>query len=78
MNSTELSRTHDGEVIRISFVTSPESQIVTIESDSKESTMLYGYGHQQLIVPPSLNDINLPAKPFNVFATVTVIQPDEE
>ena len=40
--------------------------------------MPYGFGNQQPIVPPSLNDLNLPPNPFNVLATMAVIRGNEE
>ena len=40
--------------------------------------MPYGFGNQQPIVPPSLNDLNLPPNPFNVLATLAVIRVDDE
>ena len=40
--------------------------------------MPYGFGNQQPIVPPSLNDLNLPPNPFNVLATIAVIRVDDE
>ena len=66
------------ETITISSVVSPEPQIVTIDSDSDEPTMPYGFGSQHPIVPPILNDFNLPPNPFNALATMAVIQQDEE
>ena len=78
LNSTQLSRAVEREAITLSSVASPEPQIVTIDSDSKEPTFPYGFGHQKPIVPPSLNHINLPPSPFNVLATMAVIRQDEE
>ena len=66
------------ESITISSVTSPEPQIVTIDSDSIEPTFPYASGTQHPIVPPSLNDLNLPPNPFNGLATMAVIQQDQE
>ena len=66
------------EAITISSVASPEPQIVTIDSDSKELTFPYVFGTQHPIVPPSLNDLNLPLNPFSVLATLAVIQQDQE
>ena len=48
------------------------------DSDSLIPTVPYGFGNQHPIVPPSLNDLNLPPNPFNVLATMAVIQLDEE
>ena len=77
LNSTELSGAMEMETITISPVVSPEPQIVTIDSDSNEPTLPYGFGNQQPIIPPSLNDLNLPHNLFNVLATIAVIRADE-
>ena len=78
LTSTKLSGAMEPEAITISSVASPETQIVTIESDSNEPTFPYAFGTQHPIVPPSLNDLNWPHNPFNVLATMAVIQPDQE
>ena len=77
LNSTEISEAMEREVITFSSVASPEPHIVTLDSDSNDPTMPYRFGSQQPIVPPSLNDLNLPPNPFNVLATTAVIQADE-
>ena len=51
---------------------------MTIESDSNEPTFTYAFGTQHPIVPPSLNDLILPHNPFNVLASMAVIQADQE
>ena len=66
------------ESITISSVASPEPRIVTIDSDSNDPTFSDAFGTQHPIVPPSLNDLNLPPNPFNVLATMAVIQQDQE
>ena len=40
--------------------------------------MPYGFGRQLPIVPPSLNDLNLPPNPFNILATMTVVDHTED
>ena len=60
LNSTQLSVAMAKETITISSVTSLEAQNVTIDSDSREPTIPYGFGSQHPIVPPSLDDLNLP------------------
>ena len=77
LNSTDISGALEREVITISSVASPEPRIVTLDSDSNDPTMPYGFGNQQPIVPPSLNDLNLPPNPFNILATMAVIRSDE-
>ena len=57
-NSTEISGDDTREMISISSITSPEPQIETIDDDSNEPTMPYGFGRQLPIVPPSLNYLN--------------------
>ena len=49
----------------------------TIDLDSTEPTFPHVFGNQHSIVPPSLNDLNLPHNPFNVLATMAVIRQDE-
>ena len=78
LNSTHLSGAMEPEAKTISSVASLEPQIVTIESDSNEPTFPYAFGTQHPIVPPSLNDLNLPHNPFNVLATMAVMQQDQE
>ena len=78
LNSRQLSGAMEPESITISSVASLEPQIATIDSDSNEPTFPYAFGTQRPIVPPSLNDINLPPNPFNVLATTAVIQQDQE
>ena len=78
LKSTQLSGALEPESITISSVASPEPQIVTIDSDSNEPTFPYAFGTQHPIVPPSLNDVNMPPNPFNVLATMAVIQQDQE
>ena len=78
LNSTQLSGAMEPESVTISSVASAEPQIVTIDSDSNEPTFPYAFGTQHPVVPPSLNDFNLPPNPFNVLATMAVIQQDQE
>ena len=78
LNSTLLSGAMEPEAITISSVASLEPQRVTIESDSNEPTFPYAFVTQHPIAPPSLNDLNLPPKHFNVLATIAVIQQDQE
>ena len=77
LNSTELSGAMVRETITISSITSPEPQIVTIDSDSNESTFPYRFGNQNPIMPPNFSDLNLPPNPFNVLANLAVIRADE-
>ena len=78
LNSTEISGDESREMISISSIASPEPQIVTIDDDSNEPTMPYGFGQQLPIVPPSLNDLNLPPNPFNILATMAVVTPTHD
>ena len=77
-NSTEISGDDTRERISVSSIASPEQQIVTIDSDSKEPTMLYGFRRQLPIIPPSLNDLNLPSNSFNILATMAVVNHTED
>ena len=73
LNSTEISADDTREMISISSIASPEPQIVTIGDDSNEPTMPYGFGRQFPIVPPSLNDLNMPPNPFHILNTMAVV-----
>ena len=77
LNSTEIPGDMEIELITISSVASLEPQIVTLDSDSNDPTIPYGFDSQQPIVPPSLNDINLPPNHFNVLATMAVVRVDD-
>ena len=78
LNSTELSEHHTAGMPPISSIASPELHIFTINDDSNEPTMPYGFGRQFPIVPPSLNDLNLPPNPFNILATMAVANHTED
>ena len=73
LNSVELSGVLARETIRISSIASPEPQRVTIDSVSNEPIFPYGFGNQNSMMPPSLNDINFPPNSFNVLAKTAVI-----
>ena len=73
LNSTELSEQHTARMPSVSSIASPQPQIITINDDSNEPTMPYAFGQQLPIVPPSLNDLNLPPNPFNILATMAVV-----
>ena len=75
LNSTELSGAPAIEHITLSSVASPEPQIITIQSNPNEPTIPYGYWKATPIVPTTLNDLNLPANPFNILATLEVEHP---
>ena len=65
-------------MISVSSIASPEPQFFTIDDDSNEPTMPYGFGRRLLIIPPGLNDLNLPPNPFNILATMAVANNTEE
>ena len=65
------------ETITISSVASPEPRIVSKVSDTNVPTIPYGCGSQHPIVPPSLNNLNLPANPFKLLATMAMIRADQ-
>ena len=72
LNSTEMSEHHAARMPSISTIASPQRHIVTINDDSNEPTMPYSFGRQLPIVPPSLNDLNLPPNLFNILATMAI------
>ena len=71
--STEISEQHTARMPSISSKASPEPRIFTIVDDSNEATMPYGFGRQLPIIPPSLNDLNLPPNLFNILNTMAVV-----
>ena len=73
LNSTERSEHHAMRMPSISTIASPQPCIFTINDDSYEPTIPYGFGRQLPIVPPSLNNLNPPPNPFNILATMTVV-----
>ena len=72
LNSTERSEHHPTRMPSISTIASPHPYIFTLNDDSNEPTIPYGFGRQLPIVPPSLNDLNLPPNPFNILATMAI------
>ena len=78
LNSTELSEHRTAGMPSISSIASTELHIFTIDDDSNEPTMPYGFGRQLPIFPPSLNDLNLPHNPFNIMATMAAANNTEE
>ena len=73
LNSTEISEQHTARMPSISSIASPEPRIFTIDDNSNEPTMPYGFGRQLPIIPPSLNDLNLPPNPFIILNTMAVV-----
>ena len=71
LKSTETSEALAREVITISSGGSLEPNILTIESDSNEPTMLYAYGRQQLFIRPKFKDLNLQMNPLDVMTLVS-------
>ena len=77
LNSTEMSGNDTRELISISSIASPEPHIVTIDSDTDELTIPYGFGRQLPIIPPRLKDLNLPHNLFNIPATMAVVNQED-
>ena len=78
LNSTETSQHHAVRMPSISTIASPQLYIFTINDASNEPTMPYNFGRQLPIVPPSLNDLNLPPNPFNFLATMAIANNTQE
>ena len=78
LNSTEVSEQHTARMPSVSSIASPQPQIFTIDDDSNEPTMPYGFRRQLPIVPPSLNNLNLPPNSFNILATTAVVNHTED
>ena len=73
LKSTEMSEQHTTRMPSISSLASPELRIFTIDDDSNEPTMPYGFGRQLSIVPPSLSNLNLQPNPFNILNTMAIV-----
>ena len=56
----------------------PEPQILTLNDDSNGPTMPYGFRRQLPNIAPSLNDLNLPPNPFNILATMAVVNNEHD
>ena len=78
LNSTELSEHHATRMPSISTIASPQPYIFTNNDDSNEPTIPFGFGRQLPIVPPSLNELNLPPNPFNILATMAISNTTED
>ena len=78
LNSTEVSEQHTVRMPLVSSIASPEPRIFTIDDDSNEPTIPYDFGRQLPIVPPSLNDLNLPPIPFNILMTMAIANNNDE
>ena len=78
LNSTEPPEQHTGRMPSVSSIASAEPRIFTIDDESNEPTMPYGFGRQLPIIPLSLNDLNLSPNPFNILATMAVAKITEE
>ena len=72
LNSTELSEHHATGMPSISTIASPQPYIFTINDNSNEPTIPYGFGRHLPIVPPSLDNLSLPPNPFNMLATMLI------
>ena len=72
LNSTERSEHQAARMPSISTIASPQPYISTINDNSNEPTIPYGFGRQLSIVPQSLNDLNLPPNPFNILAKMAI------
>ena len=72
LNSTQRTDHQATRMPSVSTIASPQPHFVTIDDDSNQITIPYGFGQQHPIVPPSLNDLNLPPNPFNILATMAI------
>ena len=73
LNSTEISQAYAARMPSVLSIASPEPRFFTIDDDSNEPTLQYGFGRQLPIVPPNLNDFNLPPNPLNILNTMAVV-----
>ena len=68
LNLTKLSETSATEMLTVSSVASPNHKLEF--STMTSLNWQCGFGRQLPIIPPSLNDLNLPPNPFNILATM--------
>ena len=73
LNSTERADHQAMRMPSISTIASPQPHFVTLNDDSNQPTLPYGFGRRSPIVPPSLNDLNLPPNPFGILNTMETI-----
>ena len=78
LNSTELSETHTTGMPSVSSIASPRPQLVSLNDDSNEPTMPYGFGRQLPIIPLCLSDLNFPLNPFNILAPIAVVNQEHD
>ena len=78
LNSTEISQAYAARMSSVSSIASAKPQFFTIDDNSNKPTIPYGFGRQLPIVPPSLNDLNLPPNPFNILATMAIANNTED
>ena len=78
LNSTEISQTYAARMPSVSSIASPERQFFTIDDNSNEPTMPYGFGRQLPIVPSNLNDLNLPPNRFYILNTMPVVSQTQD
>ena len=78
LNSTQLSQHHTAGMPSVFSIAFPDHYIFNINDSSNEPTMPYGFGQQLPIVPPSLNDLNLPPNPLNILVTMAVANHTED
>ena len=71
-NSTGMPGNDTREMMSISSIASPGPQFVTIDSESIEPTMPNGFEQRLPIIPPSLNDLNLPPNSSTNLATMAI------
>ena len=73
LNSTERSDHQAMRMPSTSTIASPQPHFVTLNDDSNQPTLPYGFGRRSPIVPPSLNDLYLPPNPFGILNTMEII-----
>ena len=78
LNSTEMSEHHATRMPSIYNMAFPQPYIFKIIDDSNEPTIPYGFERQLPIVPPSLNELNLPPNPFNILTTLAIANNTED
>ena len=67
---TKMSGALAREIITISYVASPERQMMSVESTSDNQVIFIGFGRQDAIISFCLNDLTIPPNPITFLATL--------
>ena len=81
LNSTELSQTHTAGMPSVSSIATPEPTTEKFQISMRTPTNQQCHTDSDgsfPILPPNLNDLNLPPVPFNILATMVVVNQEHD